>query len=127
MIPRDFKQTPDGDWDLSLGLRRTDTLTEFVTLKIPEALNFYAGEWFLDTRKGVPYFEYIWGQRPDLGLVQTIYRKALTAITGVDTVVSLVVTFDAPERAIRVTAAVRLVSGDEIEFKDLIIRDLGSG
>jgi len=44
---------------------------------------FFLGEWFLDTRQGIPYFRDILVKNPDQSLVQSIFRKATLTTPGV--------------------------------------------
>ena len=67
-----------------------------IAQEIQIAMRFFQGEWKLDTRVGIPYFQKIFtGEKTDnLDLITTIYRRALLSIPGVLTVSKCVVTYD---------------------------------
>lgn len=53
-------------------------------LKIFVRLNFYLGEWFLDTRQGAPYINYVYGvKNPDMMVVRNIYRRIVMSVSSV--------------------------------------------
>lgn len=110
MIPFTLKNGPDGDLDMSKGLQFTTTLPEYVAQRIDENLSFFLGEWFLDLRQGLPYLQQLIGAKPDLPLLDTIFRRGLGATPGVGTVKSMRTEFDGSTR----TAGVRF----EIKCKD---------
>ncbi len=72
---------------------------EAVRLRLTSRLKFFKGEWFLDKRQGMPYFEAVFVKNPDLSLVQSIFRRALLATPGVLSVARIVTTFDRASRS----------------------------
>ena len=122
-IPTDFVQTSGGDLDFSLGLRRTSTLAEFVAQKCSECLSLFQGEWFLDTRLGIPYFRHVLGQRFDRPLLEQLFRRALLKVQGVGSVVSLVIEHTSVTRELQVRGVVRTVEGEDVPFEPFIIED----
>lgn len=46
-------------------------------------LRVFLGEWFLDTREGVPYFEEILKKNPDPGRVDAIFKNEILTSPGV--------------------------------------------
>jgi hypothetical protein len=103
MIPVTFKQNENGDIDLSSGLlQRTTALKEYVAIRLDENLSFFLGEWFLDLRKGVPYFKSIIGSKPDLSLIDSVFRRSILATAGVGTLFSLVTSYARVERKIAI-------------------------
>lgn len=51
-------------------------------------LRFIYGEWFLDTTKGLKYFEHIWTKAPNLTLVDSLYRATISECEEVVSIVS---------------------------------------
>lgn len=112
--PRTYKQTPGGDLDVSSGsLEVTSTLKEYVQVHAGECLALFAGEWFLDTREGIPYFKIV-STRPDMNLLRSLYRRALLAVPGVADVPRIALAFDGKTRTLTVTADVALTDGTVI-------------
>jgi|SRR6185436_8052168 len=51
--------------------------------RINSRLRFYAGEYFLDTRLGVPYYQTIYVKGTSLAVMNAILRKAIITCPGV--------------------------------------------
>lgn len=49
----------------------------------------FRGEWFLDTRIGVPYYESIYVKKPNLQLVRRIFRRVILTEAVVATIEEL--------------------------------------
>lgn len=60
-------------------LRGADALAQ----RLRSRYKFFLGEWFLDTRQGIPYFRDILVKNPDPSLIQSIFRKATLTTPGV--------------------------------------------
>lgn len=115
MIPFTFLYTsPGGDLDISRGLRFTPDLKTYVAQRLDENMSFFLGEWFLDKRKGLPYFGAIIGQKPDFPLLDSLYRQAAKLTTGVAAVPQMEIGFDRQARRASVKFAVTLKDGTQI-------------
>lgn len=112
-------QGASGDVDLSKGLRFTPDLITYVAQRLFDNLSFFLNEWFLDLREGVPYFEQIIGQKPDLALIDTLYRRAILATPGVGTISNLKLDFDRATRKLAVRFEVQTVDGTTITETDI--------
>ena len=76
-----------------------------------QTLNFLYGEWFLDSTKGIPYFQQVLVKSPDLGAIQGLFMSAILAVNGVLELLSFEFNFDAPTRALTITFAARTTDG----------------
>jgi len=79
------------------------------------AVQMFAGEWFLDLDVGIPYWQEIFGQTPDIAMLNARvgFRQELLAIDGVLEILVLEVEFDnALSRTLTVTWQVRTAVGD---------------
>jgi hypothetical protein len=85
------------------------------------ALSFFKGEWFLDKRLGVPYFEKILGQKPRLNVVNEIYREAILAVNGVQSIFDLNVDYVPSTRKITTTFRAATIEGPLEYTKELIL------
>lgn len=117
MIPRDILCLDTGDLDLTMGLRLTSDLKTYTRQRLRQRLRFFLGEWFLDQRLGIPYFERVFVANPDLPLMTSIMRKAILKTTGVGGVESLSLDFDRKTRTLLVSFVARLIGNtDTIVF-----------
>lgn len=73
-----------------------------ITQRLRARLRFFAGEWFLDTRLGVPYFDLVLIKNPRLPIINAIISKVLRTTPGVASVDSVSVAI--VDRAKRVGA-----------------------
>ncbi len=112
--PVDFLQDSSGDLDFSKGLQPTPDLPTYVRQKLSENFNFWQGEWFLDTRKGIPFFKHVIGQHFDRFLLQTLFRRAAVRTHGVGSVEALTLAYDNRLRELAVLARVRTVEGEDV-------------
>ena len=71
---------------------------ERVAQQIKIQLLTWAGEWFLDTRHGVPYLDYILVKNPNMELINSIFREQIMSVDDVDSVNSLEINYNAQTR-----------------------------
>lgn len=72
----DLEIGADGDLILVDGI---DSIRQHLKIR----LQFFRGEWFLDQRLGIPYFEEVLRKAPDLNVVQSLLRDAIRTTPGV--------------------------------------------
>lgn len=95
----DLKLTTAGDLDISSGDYELIDGINAIAQDVKIRLRFFLGEWFLDTRIGVPYFTKILGQKPRENVVRSILRQAILTTPGVLEVSSMSIDFEgAPRR-----------------------------
>jgi hypothetical protein len=125
----EFEKTTDSN-----GLRRQDVKVDNrdisvlsdsneIDQNIRIRLQFYKGEWFLDTEAGVPYFEDILIKNPDLIEVDRIFKVAILEAPEVDRITEFSSSFDSSNRTYSVTFRAVSIYGEEIviENEELII------
>lgn len=82
-------------------------------------LHFWLGSWFLNLLEGIPYVEKVLIKNPDLGLIESLFRKAMLLVPGVGSVVQFEMTLDGPARRLSISPfAVRLIDGSTLTFTD---------
>lgn len=62
---------------------------ERVAQQVLITLRFWLGEWFLDTRQGVPYLEYVLVKNPNMNHIRQILTEKIQSVEGVKSIVSL--------------------------------------
>jgi hypothetical protein len=80
---------PAGDLDTSTGAFVTLTGPEYAAQKIRQRFKLILGEWFLDTTKGVPWFEEVLIKNPNLELIKSLFRDEILNVPGITGVVQI--------------------------------------
>jgi hypothetical protein len=116
VIPKTLKVDSSGDLDFSSGgLVLTTSLEQFAAQKFDEWLNFYLGEWFLDTRLGFPYFRHVIGRRTaDLRLIESLFLRVFERAPFVRSVLQLGLEFNSRTRALALSFKVLLNDGSVV-------------
>lgn len=87
-------------YDIALNIAKNDLViqnndlilidnAERVAQQILITLRFWLGEWFLDTREGVPYLEYVLIKNPNMSHIRQILTEKIQSVEGVKSIVSL--------------------------------------
>lgn len=88
----------------------TEDVVIEVLQRMRSRLRFFKGEWFLDLRQGVPYFQTIM-QKADDVTVRAIFSQVLRRTPGVASLESLAVTRSARERTAEISFGCRMSDG----------------
>jgi hypothetical protein len=104
----------DGDLALVDGV---DAVAQDVDIR----LQFFLGEWFLDTRLGVPYYQQILGEKPRLGAVSSIIRKAIFTTPGIISISDFSIDWDGASRSITIDFRAETTEGPLVYNKELIL------
>jgi hypothetical protein len=97
-----FHTDTNGDLLISLGklIPETDPVVS-AAIKLKHRLRLVLGEWFLDTRVGVPYFDAVYGvKNPDLELIRRLIRRIILSCEPINKVEKLVLNFDKVSRTL---------------------------
>lgn len=92
-------------------IRLTSGLLETTKQRLTIKIRTFLGEWFLDTRVGVPYFRDILIKNPNLSIIRVIFRRLLLGDEAVDSVPKLELEFDSASRKLFVTFDAVLTDG----------------
>jgi len=109
--------------DLMLDLNENDLLIANFDLSIVDGLDqirqklqirlqFFYGEWYLDTTQGVKYFDEIFIKNPTLARIQSILKSVITDTPGVNELLSMTCDLDKTKRQLSVTFTVNTIYGD---------------
>ncbi len=77
---------------------------------------FFKGDWFLDLRLGVPYYDDIFLKNPDLILVRTIFREIILETAGTDSIERFDLSVDSATRIMSMSFTSKLITGEIIDF-----------
>ena len=118
----DFKLDADGNLDLSTNDLQLVTGADAIAQHLLIRLRMFRGEWFLDRRIGIPYFQSILVKSPNLTAVRGIYRTAITSTPGVIRVEKFSLDFERSTRELQVPFSA-LLDGEEVarDFSEVFI------
>lgn len=109
-------QTPDGDIDVTGGRTRIVRGAEEKAQKIRNRLRLFQGEWFLDTRVGVPWFKVVFGvKNPDLEIIKRLFERVILSVPGVASVDDVTIEFNRATREMTYSFLARDDEGVEID------------
>jgi hypothetical protein len=107
----DLRLSATGDVYVSEGgdTSLTVSLADAVRQRVSIRLQLFLGEWFLNTRLGVPYFRDVLVKNPDLRLIRTLIRERVLMDTDVVAVPTVSLDYDPAARrvSIQVEAVIR--------------------
>lgn len=85
-----FALTGDGDAKLVNGqLALVTNVAEAAAIELRSKFLFVQGEYFLDTREGVPYFKYVFVKNPDVFVIRSIFSAIIRNQQGVKDILDM--------------------------------------
>lgn len=88
--------------------------------KCLELLQFFKGEWFLNTEEGIPYFQLIFKKGTEDRVILSVFRKALLLVPQAATVPLLTIVRDRAARTARVDFRVEFRDGTAVSSADYL-------
>lgn len=115
----DFKLDPL-TWDLDMSTGEVEAVSGGAAIcqHVRIRYQFFLGEWFLDTRLGVPWFQEIFRKNASRARVDFLLRRVLTTTPGVASVISFSVGPLQADRTVSLTWSARLTSGAVLRSSD---------
>lgn len=83
-------------------------------LRLRNQFQIFLGEWFLDSRIGMPYYQEVFVKNPNLGVLSQLFRGVILKTPGVKSVDRLQVTFNNATRNANVSFAATWDDGSVI-------------
>lgn len=113
----------DANLDLDLTDDRLALIedADAIAQKIGIRLRFFLGEWFLDERVGIPYYQQILVKNPNLVAVQSLFRRSINTTPGVEEITSFDLAVDAASRTATLNFSCRVQSGEIITGREEFI------
>lgn len=84
-------------------------------------LKFFQGEWFLDQRLGVPWFQKILGHKPRLNAVSQIIQKAILTTPGILAITDFALDYEGATRTLSISFTGESESGSFDFTTELIV------
>lgn len=108
--------TTTGDLDVSGDAAHIvdgdDAIVQHVALR----LRLFRGEWFLDSRVGMPYYERVLVKNPDLVAVRSAFRQAIIETPGIATLDKFSLVLNSATRLLSVEFTATKESGGTLDF-----------
>ena len=118
----DIRLTSTGDIDIVNNDMVLTSGAEAVAQGVSIRLQTFQGEFFLDTRIGMPYFQKILGEKPRIHVLKDIFREAILKEPGVDSIQNLTITYTGADRTLGVSFYGITIDGDTFDYsEDFII------
>ncbi len=92
-----------------------------VAQKVGIRLRFFRGEWLLDTRIGLPYYQEVFVKNPDLTIVNSLFRRAILTTPGITELTSYDLDIDPRTRVARLSFQARADNGETVRFSEEFI------
>lgn len=83
--------------------------------KLTNRFQFFLGEWFLDTRLGVPYYQNVFVKNPDLNLIGQLFQRVITQTPNVASLTTAALNFINSSRELTAQFVVKTLTGAIIE------------
>ena len=110
------------DLDISGGDLNLVDGPEAVAQHLRIRFHFFLGEWFLDQRLGVPYFQKVLKKNPGTNVVRAVLRRVITTTPGVLALISLNTEYEGAIRKLTTPFECRIEGADEpLEFVEEFI------
>lgn len=110
-----FAQETDNDLKLVKGqLVLVTDPAEATAIELRNKFQFVKGEYFLDTRQGVPYFGFVFVKNPDLLLIRQLFRTIILSAQAVKRVLELTTDYDSSQRKLSFSFRAETDSGKVI-------------
>jgi hypothetical protein len=94
-----FAQETNNDLKLTNGqLTLVTDVAEAAAIELRNKFRFVKGEWFLDTRLGVPYFDLVFVKNPNVLLIRQLFRTVILSCQGIDRILQLDTSFNEKTR-----------------------------
>lgn len=95
-----FLETEDRDFALFEGNLILVRDARAIAQKVENRFRFFLGEWFLDLREGVPYFQQILVKGPSIKVVRQLFLKVITTTPGMSDVIDFDMQYDGTTRTL---------------------------
>jgi hypothetical protein len=112
-----FYTDADNDLQLDSNGRLVFESDEVVAaaVKLKNRFQRFRGEWFLDTREGIPYFEFVFVKNPNLDVIRRIFTEVILSTPPIETLDKLELFYLPGERLLAFEFEARAADGRVIQ------------
>jgi hypothetical protein len=89
-----FLETEDRDFALFEGNLILVGDARVIAQRVENRFRFFLGEWFLDVREGVPYWELVLIKGPNIGIIRQLFLKVIVETPGMADVLEFDMQYD---------------------------------
>lgn len=116
-----LKDTDLDNWELEIinGDLAITAGSEAVRQHLKQRLQTFLGEWFLDARIGVPYYEHVLVKNPDPIVLDTIFKSVILNTPGVEKLNQFDIDVESSTRTMTLIFSVETAAG-RIDFSEVI-------
>lgn len=111
--------TVSGDLEIIEGNPSLTITVDAIRQHLSQRLKTFLGEWFLDSRIGVPYFQHILQKNPNPVVVDAVLKKEIIQTPGVEELIQFDVDIDEATREASLIFRVKTIAG-EVQFSQLL-------
>jgi hypothetical protein len=112
----DIALDADGDLDFTDGELRLLTGVEAIAQHLRIRFRTFLGEWHLDQRIGIPYFQHVFVKNPNPVLIRSIFREVALGTPGVKLIARLELDLDRTTRTLSVSMSGNCDDGTPFDF-----------
>jgi hypothetical protein len=119
---RTIKLNPlTGDIDLTNGQMTLIEGSEAIRQKLRIGIRMFQGEWFLDTRLGLPYYQRILPKTANRDDIAILFKRAILSCDGVLSVSNLTFSFTAATRLLTISFVAVIDGGVKVPVNDAFV------
>lgn len=115
---KDLNMSDDGDLQFTGGRLTFVDGDELIRQNLLKRIRTYAGEWFLNINRGMPYLQAIFVKGVEEDLIRSFFVNEILSVAGVKELSSLDVIIDAASRGLTVEFEVRTINGETLSLSE---------
>lgn len=115
----DIKLDTTHDVDLSTGTVQLVEGNDAIAQRLKIRLRFFLGEWFLDAREGIPYYQKILGKKRSKTVIDSIFKRVILETPGVAKLDSFTQEYDGVTRGMSISFVAVAENGEPLVIDEI--------
>lgn len=112
---KDLQLDDQGDITILAGDLEIVSGIDWIAQDIEQQMQFFSGEWFLDTTQGFPYFQFVLVKNPNLDIIQALFQDKICQISGVKELNGFQFGYDGNTRSVTIDLQAKTTNGQVIK------------